>query len=91
MRLNAAVVVLLTGLVAATYGFGIYLFAQLVPDMQASLGFSFAYVGTITAAGQLGFLLCALLAAWLTWVLLSFLRAAWHRLSRLFSASEKVA
>ena len=66
MRLNAAVVVLLTGLVAATYGFGIYLFAQLVPDMQASLGFSFAYVGTITAAGQLGFLLCALLAAWLT-------------------------
>ncbi len=32
-----------------------------------------------------------LLAAWLTWVLLSFLRAAWHRLSRLFSASEKVA
>lgn len=66
MRLNAAVVVLLTGLVAATYGFGIYLFAQLVPDMQASLGFSFAYVGTITAAGQLGFLLCALLAAWMT-------------------------
>jgi len=32
-----------------------------------------------------------LLAAWLTWVLLSFLRAAWHRLSRLFSGSEKVA
>ncbi|MDP3846818.1 MAG: MFS transporter [Pseudomonas sp.] len=77
MRLNAAVVVLLTSLVAATYGFGIYLFAQLVPDMQASLGFSFAYVGAITAAGQLGFLLCALLAAWLTpkvgggWVILA--------------------
>lgn len=31
------------------------------------------------------------LLAWLTWVLLSFLRAAWHRLSRLFSDSEKVA
>jgi len=31
------------------------------------------------------------LAAWITWVLLSFLRAAWHRLSRLFSVSEKVA
>ena len=31
------------------------------------------------------------LAAWITWVLLSFLRAAWHRLSRLFSGSEKVA
>jgi MFS family permease len=76
MRLNAVVVVLLTSLVAATYGFGIYLFAQLVPDMQASLGFDFSYVGAITASGQLGFLLCALLAAWLTpkvgggWVIL---------------------
>lgn len=66
MRLNAAIVVLLTSLVAATYGFGIYLFAQLVPDMQASLGFDFSYVGTITASAQLGFLLCALLAVWLT-------------------------
>jgi len=66
MRINAFIVALLTGLVAATYGFGIYLFAQLVPDMRASLGFDIAYVGVITAAGQLGFLVCALLAAWLT-------------------------
>ena len=66
MRLNVAVVVLLTSLVAASYGFGIYLFAQLVPDMQASLGFGFSYVGTITASAQLGFLLCAMLAVWLT-------------------------
>jgi predicted MFS family arabinose efflux permease len=66
MRLNAAIVVLLTSLVAATYGFGIYLFAQLVPDMQASLGFDFSYVGSITASAQLGFLICALLAVWLT-------------------------
>lgn len=66
MRLNNAIVVLMTSLVAATYGFGIYLFAQLVPDMRASLGFDFAYVGVVTASGQLGFLVCALLAAWLT-------------------------
>lgn len=66
MHFNAAIVVLLTGLVAATYGFGIYLFAQLVPDMQASLGFGFSYVGSITASAQLGFLLCAMLAVWLT-------------------------
>lgn len=66
MRVNALIVLLLTGLVAATYGFGIYLFAQLVPDMRASLGFDIAYVGTITAAGQAGFLVSALLAAWLT-------------------------
>jgi predicted MFS family arabinose efflux permease len=66
MRANALIVLQLTGLVAATYGFGIYLFAQLVPDMRASLGFDIAYVGTITAAGQAGFLASALLAAWLT-------------------------
>lgn len=66
MRINALIVLLLTGLVAATFGFGIYLFAQLVPDMRASLGFDISYVGTITASGQFGFLLCALLAAWLT-------------------------
>ncbi|MGZ7456934.1 MFS transporter [Pseudomonas sp. Ma2-10] len=66
MRVNAAIVMLLTSLVAATYGFGIYLFAQLVPDMQATLGFDFSYVGAITASGQFGFLVCALLAAWLT-------------------------
>jgi predicted MFS family arabinose efflux permease len=66
MRINILIVVLLTGLVAATFGFGIYLFAQLVPDMRASLGFDISYVGTITASGQFGFLVCALLAAWLT-------------------------
>ena len=66
MRLNNVVVVLMTTLVAATYGFGIYLFAQLVPDMRESLGFDLGYVGAVTASGQLGFLVCALLAAWLT-------------------------
>ncbi|MEA9992907.1 MFS transporter [Pseudomonas sp. 10B1] len=66
MRSNAVIVVLLTSLVAASYGFGIYLFAQLVPDMQATLGFDFSYVGAITASGQFGFLISAVLAAWLT-------------------------
>ncbi|MFY1663719.1 MFS transporter [Pseudomonas sp. Pseu.R1] len=76
MRINALIVVLLTGLVAATFGFGIYLFSQLVPDMRASLGFDISYVGSITAAGQFGYLISALLAAWLTarvgggWVIL---------------------
>ncbi len=66
MRINAVIVLLLTGVVAATFGFGIYLFAQLVPDMRVSLGFDISYVGTITAAGQFGFLVCALFAAWIT-------------------------
>lgn len=58
--------VLLTSFVAATYGFGFYLFAQLVTDMRKDLGFDYTVVGTITAAGQLGFLLFALLGTWLS-------------------------
>ena len=59
------VAILLTSLVAATYGFGIYLFSQLVPDMRDDLGFAYGLVGTITAAGQIGFLAFAVGAAWL--------------------------
>ncbi|MEU4847998.1 MFS transporter [Streptomyces gilvosporeus] len=60
------VTVLLTSFVAATYGFGFYLFAQIVTDMRKDLGFGYTVVGTITAAGQLGFLLFALLGTWLS-------------------------
>ncbi|WP_433855442.1 MFS transporter [Streptomyces kronopolitis] len=60
------VTVLLTSFVAATYGFGFYLFAQIVTDMREDLGFGYTVVGTITAAGQLGFLLFALLGTWLS-------------------------
>ncbi|MFY1699881.1 MULTISPECIES: MFS transporter [unclassified Solwaraspora] len=56
--------VLLTSFVAATYGFGFYLFAQLVTDMRADLGFGYTAVGVITAGGQFGFMLFALLGAW---------------------------
>nr|WP_275408159.1 MFS transporter [Streptomyces sp. SID7909] len=58
--------VLLTSFVAATYGFGFYLFSQIVPDMRKDLGFGYSVVGTITAAGQLGFLVFALLGTWLS-------------------------
>ncbi|MEU8887458.1 MFS transporter [Streptomyces sp. NPDC048442] len=61
-----ATTVLLTSFVAATYGFGFYLFAQLVTDMRKDLGFDYTVVGTITAAGQLGFLVFALLGTWLS-------------------------
>jgi len=58
------ITVLMTAFVAATYGFGIYLFAQLITDMRRDIGFGFAAVGTITALGQLGFLLGAGGGAW---------------------------
>ncbi|WP_200308207.1 MFS transporter [Streptomyces adelaidensis] len=57
---------LLTSFVAATYGFGFYLFAQIVTDMRMDLGFGYTVVGTVTAAGQLGFLVFALLGTWLS-------------------------
>ncbi|NUP18695.1 MAG: MFS transporter [Streptomyces sp.] len=57
---------LLTSFVAATYGFGFYLFAQIVTDMRGDLGFGYTVVGTVTAAGQLGFLVFALLGTWLS-------------------------
>ncbi|GGK49542.1 MFS transporter [Salinarimonas ramus] len=59
------ITILLTSFVAATYGFGFYLFSQLVPDMRADLGFDMSTVGIITAAGQLGFLAFAVAGAWL--------------------------
>ncbi|WP_045560431.1 MFS transporter [Streptomyces sp. FxanaA7] len=67
-RLVAAFVItaLLTSFVAATYGFGFYLFAQIVTDMRKDLGFGYTVVGTVTASGQLGFLLFALLGTWLS-------------------------
>lgn len=55
-------VVLLTALIASAYGFGVYLFAQLLPDMQRDLGFGYGFVGLTTAAGQLSFLGFSLLS-----------------------------
>ncbi|NUV90963.1 YbfB/YjiJ family MFS transporter [Streptomyces sp. KAI-26] len=61
-----AATVLLTSFVAATYGFGFYLFAQIVPDMRRDLGFGYTAVGTITAAAQFGFLLFAMIGTWVS-------------------------
>lgn len=58
--------ILLTSFIAATYGFGIYLFAQLVTDMRADLNFGFSTVGIITATAQAGFLAFAMLGVWLS-------------------------
>jgi len=49
--------VVLTGFVASTYGFGVYLFANLVVDMRRDIGFDYTTVGLITGGAQIGFLL----------------------------------
>ena len=63
------VTVLFTAFIAATYGFGIYLFAALMPDIRAALGFDYAAVGVMTASVQAGFLVFALLSGFLAPVL----------------------
>ncbi|MBI3900163.1 MAG: MFS transporter [Gammaproteobacteria bacterium] len=63
------VTVLFTAFIAATYGFGIYLFSMLVPDMRQSLGFDYGVVGVITGTAQVGFLLFALASGLLAPVL----------------------
>lgn len=53
------ITLLLTSFVAATYGFGFYLFSAIVTDMRAELGFSYTAAGFITASAQIGFLVFA--------------------------------
>lgn len=49
--------------ILATYAFGNYLFAALLPDMQAAIGFDYAGAGLITSMGMVGFLLGSLISA----------------------------
>ncbi|WP_040267752.1 MFS transporter [Pseudomonas rhodesiae] len=54
---SGVLAIVLTGFVASTYGFGVYLFANLVVDMRRDLGFDYTTVGLITGGAQIGFLL----------------------------------
>jgi predicted MFS family arabinose efflux permease len=56
------VTLLFTGFIAATYGFGIYLFSALLTDMRRDLGLSYSAVGYVTGGVQAGFLVFALLS-----------------------------
>src|SRR5471030_2737978 len=57
-----AVTLLLTAVIAATYGFGVYLFPVVLPAMKHDLGFGYAQAGYITAARQLANVAMALLS-----------------------------
>lgn len=54
---SVVLAVVLAGFVASTYGFGVYLFANLVVDMRRDIGFGYTTVGLITGGAQIGFLL----------------------------------
>ncbi|SOE94713.1 Predicted arabinose efflux permease, MFS family [Burkholderia sp. D7] len=57
-----AVTLLLTAVIAATYGFGVYLFPVVLPQMKQDIGFNYAQAGYITAARQLANVAMALLS-----------------------------
>ena len=57
-----ALTLLLTAVIAATYGFGVYLFPVVLPEMKREIGFSYAQAGFITAARQLANVAMALLS-----------------------------
>ncbi len=56
---------LFTGLIAVTYGFGIYLFSTLLPEMLNTLSFSYSEAGLMIGLPQVGFLLAALSSGFL--------------------------
>jgi MFS family permease len=58
--------VLFTSFIAATYGFGVYLFSTVLPDMKAELHFSYAEAGGFISLAQVGFLIAALTSSFLT-------------------------
>ncbi len=59
-------VLIFTGFIAATYGFGIYLFPALAPEMIKDIGFSYNQMGVTTGLVQAAFMLFALISGLIT-------------------------
>lgn len=57
---------LFTGFIAATYGFGVYLFPAMMPDVLRALSLDYRQAGIVMAASQAGFLIAALVSGILT-------------------------
>lgn len=65
-KVQIALVALFGGLIGVAYGFGIYLFPAIAPVMIEEFGFTYAQMGIVTGLSQVGFLLFALAAGFLT-------------------------
>lgn len=50
------VTVVFTSFISVTYGFGVYLFAALMPEMRATLTFDYAFAGAVAGYAQIGYL-----------------------------------
>lgn len=60
------IAVVFTLYTAAAFGFGVYLFALIVPAMRESIGFDYAAMGIVTGGAQIAYLVAALLCPVLT-------------------------
>ncbi|MDR0809204.1 MAG: MFS transporter [Gemmobacter sp.] len=60
------IVLLFTAFIAATYGFGVYLFPAIVEPIRAEMGFSYAALGTVSGLVQTGFMVSAAAAGVMT-------------------------
>lgn len=63
---SVVITLLFTGFIASTYGFGMYLFPAMVEAIRVDIDFSYGTMGTISGLVQTGFMICALLAGFLT-------------------------
>jgi len=54
------ITILFTCFIASTYGFGVYLFSTILPDMRAEMHFSYTEAGGFISLAQVGFLVAAL-------------------------------
>lgn len=50
------ITVVFTSFISVTYGFGVYLFAALMPEMRATLTFDYAFAGAVAGYAQIGYL-----------------------------------
>lgn len=57
-----AFTLLLSAVIGATYGFGVYLFPVVLPEMKRAIGFGYTQAGIITAVRQLANVAVALLS-----------------------------
>lgn len=58
--------ILFTGYIAAAYGFGVYLFPALMPDMIAEFEVGYGWAGQVASLAQVGFLVSSVVSGLLT-------------------------
>ncbi|UDF32871.1 UNVERIFIED_ORG: MFS transporter (plasmid) [Roseateles sp. XES5] len=65
-RRGLEITLLFTAFIAATYGFGLYLFPAMIEPIRADIGFSYGAMGVVSGLAQAGFMISALLAGFAT-------------------------